>query len=198
MFKLDGWDSILWSHKCDGTRGGGYKDTQSSKYCCNSLGQALQGLICVHLQEDKRANLELAFNTAQKLFGVPKLLDVDDMLEGKPDELSVMTYVSYFRHELIMKSSDIPAPQKRCAYTYPPRICFPSTLPVAYLYPFPSEFVFSFASGEGLTVSYVGEKTSFLVSTKTQDGRECRKGGANVTAELVDTVNRKTIKVPDN
>ncbi|KAL6060975.1 actin binding [Balamuthia mandrillaris] len=46
--------------------------------------------------------LSLAFELAEKHFDVPKLLDPEDMLEGKPEELSIITYVSeyyrYFRH----------------------------------------------------------------------------------------------------
>lgn len=43
------------------------------------------------------ANLELAFSVAESL-GIPRLLDVDDLLVEKPDERSVMTQVSEYFH----------------------------------------------------------------------------------------------------
>lgn len=42
-------------------------------------------------------NLTLAFDAAESL-GIPRLLEVEDMLADKPDERSVMTYVSEFFH----------------------------------------------------------------------------------------------------
>lgn len=43
-------------------------------------------------------NLQLAFDTAEKL-GIPKLLDVEDIVDvPRPDERSVMTYVSEYFH----------------------------------------------------------------------------------------------------
>jgi len=48
---------------------------------------------------DHEKNLELAFTKAKELFGIPKLLDPEDMTNGQPNEMSVMTYVSYFRQE---------------------------------------------------------------------------------------------------
>ena len=45
------------------------------------------------------SNCELAFETAEKLLGVPRLLDVEDViLHPIPDRLSIMTYVSQFYH----------------------------------------------------------------------------------------------------
>jgi len=43
------------------------------------------------------SNLELAFSVAESL-GIPRLLDVEDLTTEKPDERSVMTYVSEYFH----------------------------------------------------------------------------------------------------
>ena len=48
-------------------------------------------------QSDARRNLERAFDVAESELHIPRILDPDDMLTGKPDDLSVMTYVSFFR-----------------------------------------------------------------------------------------------------
>ena len=68
-------------------------------FFCGLVNGLLPGTIDVQAldKSDARTNLELAFRKAEELCQIPILLDVEDMLEGKPDELSVMTYVSYFR-----------------------------------------------------------------------------------------------------
>jgi len=47
-------------------------------------------------KENKVDNLNLAFDVADKEFKIPKLLEASDIVEIKPDEKIVMTYVSYF------------------------------------------------------------------------------------------------------
>ncbi|KAJ6228703.1 alpha-actinin-2 [Anaeramoeba flamelloides] len=47
---------------------------------------------------DKEGNLNLAFEVAEKELGIPKFLDAEDMIEVKPDERAVMTYLAeYFK-----------------------------------------------------------------------------------------------------
>ncbi|KJE96605.1 hypothetical protein CAOG_06905 [Capsaspora owczarzaki ATCC 30864] len=53
-----------------------------------------------------RENLERAFDIAEREFGVPKLLDVQDMLDG-PDEKSVITYVSKLRQAFADKDNEL-------------------------------------------------------------------------------------------
>ena len=48
---------------------------------------------------DRAKNLQLAFDVAERDLGIPPLLDVDDIVNvPKPDERSVMTYISQFYH----------------------------------------------------------------------------------------------------
>jgi spectrin beta len=47
---------------------------------------------------DYYTNLNHAFEIAQKYLGISKLLDAEDMDVDKPDEKSVLTYVSTYFH----------------------------------------------------------------------------------------------------
>lgn len=50
-------------------------------------------------RSEKYKNMQLAFDVAQKDLGIPKLLDVEDVIDlPKPDERSVMTYVAQYFH----------------------------------------------------------------------------------------------------
>ena len=52
------------------------------------------------VEEEPIHNLNLAFDLAEKHFGVPKMLDAKDMIE-KPNDLAIMTYISSFYHALV-------------------------------------------------------------------------------------------------
>jgi len=50
-------------------------------------------------KENPAQNLELAFSIAENQLGIPRLLDIEDILNvPRPDERSVMTYVSEYFH----------------------------------------------------------------------------------------------------
>jgi hypothetical protein len=50
-------------------------------------------------KNDKRGNMNLAFDIAAKSLNIPKLLDAEDLMDlAKPDERSVMTYVAQYFH----------------------------------------------------------------------------------------------------
>jgi len=48
---------------------------------------------------DHKKNLQLAFDVAEKHLGISPLLDVEDVDVERPDERSVMTYISEFYHK---------------------------------------------------------------------------------------------------
>eukprot|EP01119_Soliformovum_irregulare_P006735 TRINITY_DN19167_c0_g1_i1.p1 TRINITY_DN19167_c0_g1~~TRINITY_DN19167_c0_g1_i1.p1 ORF type:complete len:1535 (+),score=670.97 TRINITY_DN19167_c0_g1_i1:168-4772(+) len=50
-------------------------------------------------KNNARQNLQLAFDVASKELGIPSLLDVEDLVDiAKPDERSIITYVSQYYH----------------------------------------------------------------------------------------------------
>jgi hypothetical protein len=59
------------------------------------------------LAADREANLNLAFRLAEEHFGIPTLLDAQDLMSPNVDERSVMTYVGeyayYFAHPELQK-----------------------------------------------------------------------------------------------
>ena len=59
-------------------------------------------------KDNAEHNLQLAFDVAEDKLGIPKLLDVEDCVVEKPDERSVMTYVSeYFRYFSSLAQSEV-------------------------------------------------------------------------------------------
>ncbi len=49
--------------------------------------------------DGKATNLNLAFQVASEHLNIPAMLDANDMMSHKPDEKSVMTYISFFWKE---------------------------------------------------------------------------------------------------
>lgn len=47
---------------------------------------------------NKKQNTERALKAAQEQLGIPAIMEVEDFVDMEPDELSVMTYVSYYRN----------------------------------------------------------------------------------------------------
>jgi predicted RNase H-like nuclease (RuvC/YqgF family) len=46
-------------------------------------------------------NIEHAFNTAEKVLGIPQLLDAQELLDGTVDERSIVLYVSLYFHAYV-------------------------------------------------------------------------------------------------
>lgn len=50
-------------------------------------------------KNDRRGNMQMAFDIASEEIGIPSLLDVEDVCDvAKPDERSLMTYIAYWFH----------------------------------------------------------------------------------------------------
>eukprot|EP01098_Paradermamoeba_levis_P003683 TRINITY_DN164_c0_g1_i4.p1 TRINITY_DN164_c0_g1~~TRINITY_DN164_c0_g1_i4.p1 ORF type:complete len:705 (-),score=293.96 TRINITY_DN164_c0_g1_i4:1307-3421(-) len=97
---------LLWCKK----KTAGYKDVSVENFHTSFQdGLAFCALIHKHRpdlldfnslnKENKAANLTLAFDVAEQKLGIPRLLEVEDMVDvARPDERSVMTYVSEYFH----------------------------------------------------------------------------------------------------
>jgi len=97
---------LLWCQK----KTAGYRDVKVENFTSSWVnGLAFCALIHRHRPDlldydpldknDAAKNLELAFDIAEKQLGIPRLLDVEDLTNvAKPDERSIMTYVSEYFH----------------------------------------------------------------------------------------------------
>jgi len=97
---------LLWCKK----KTAGYKDVKVENFHISwQDGLAFCAIIHAHRPDlldfsklDKnnpRENLRLAFEVAEKKLGIPSLLDVEDIVDvPKPDERSIITYVSQYYH----------------------------------------------------------------------------------------------------
>jgi filamin len=64
-----------------------------------------------------------AMDTAEEAYGIPKLLDADDLVNN-PEELSVMTYISYFRDYLSDEARRRREEAERRRKTAHPALCY--------------------------------------------------------------------------
>jgi len=97
---------LLWCQK----KTAGYRDVKVDNFTSSwQSGLAFCALIHRHRpdlldydslsKENNAHNLELAFDIAEKQLGIPRLLDVEDIADvARPDERSIMTYVSEYFH----------------------------------------------------------------------------------------------------
>lgn len=94
---------LLWCKK----KTAGYNNVKVQNFSDSwQDGLAFCALIHVHRpdlidfdslkKENALENLQLAFNIAEKELDIPQLLDAADMVNFRPDDKSVMTYVAYY------------------------------------------------------------------------------------------------------
>jgi len=97
---------LLWCQK----KTKGYNNVKVNDFSASwNTGLALAALIHHHrpdlidfdsLNKDNvRENIELVFKVAEDHLGIDRLLDVDDLAMERPDDKSVMTYISEFYHK---------------------------------------------------------------------------------------------------
>ena len=97
---------LLWCQR----KTAGYRDVKVENFSNSWVdGLAFCALIHKHRPDlldfdslsknNARENLELAFSVAEKHLGIPRLLDVEDLVDvAKPDERSIVTQVSEYFH----------------------------------------------------------------------------------------------------
>jgi len=97
---------LLWCQK----KTKGYNNVKVNDFSQSwNTGLALAALIHHHrpdlidfdsLNKDNvKENIELVFKIAEEHLGIDRLLDVDDLASERPDDKSVMTYISEFYHK---------------------------------------------------------------------------------------------------
>ena len=96
---------LLWAKKK--TRGYRDCDVQNLTDSWND-GMAFCALIHKHRpdlinydslnKDEPEKNMQLAFDVAEQHLGIPQLLDVEDTVVPKPDERSIITYLSLYYH----------------------------------------------------------------------------------------------------
>jgi len=98
---------LLWCQK----KTAGYRDVKVENFHTSWVdGLALCALIHRHRpdlinfdslsKENKADNLRLAFQVAEEKLGIARLLDVEDIVDvARPDERSIITYISEFFHK---------------------------------------------------------------------------------------------------
>jgi len=104
-------DLLDWCNKVlnpQGIKVDNFKDSwQDGRGFCGLVNALQAGTINIAdcPADKKEQNLNRAFAEAEKHFQFPRMLDAEDILEY-PDDLSIMTYVSYFRGFLATNTAD--------------------------------------------------------------------------------------------
>eukprot|EP00727_Mastigamoeba_balamuthi_P000781 m51a1_g1070 putative alpha actinin (1100) ;mRNA; r:849859-853784 len=103
---------LLWCQR----KTAGYRDVKVDNFTTSWVdGLAFCALLHAHRpgcldyaaldKANARQNLELAFSIAEQQLGIPRLLDVEDLVDtARPDERSVMTYISEWFHYFASQS----------------------------------------------------------------------------------------------
>jgi len=134
------------------------KDWNDGKAVC-ALGNALVPGLCPNHREldphNALSNANLGMDNAEREMEIPKVLDPYDMISPEVDELSVMTYISYFRDWELNHANKLK--QAELENTAVPNKCR--------------------AYGPGLERAETGIPTGFQIESINCFGRRVPKGG---------------------
>ena len=140
-------------------------DWNDGKALC-ALGNALQPGTC---PEHRSLDESDALNNAQKgldngleNFEIPKIIDANDLINPHIDELSVMTYISYYRDWEVNKQSE--EAKLKIERTAVPQNCR--------------------AYGPGLEQPLQGEETEFTIEAINTHDRRCPIGGEKFDVKI--------------
>jgi len=91
---------------------GCFKDGILFSYLDHRTAPELIDLDDVHKDGDLNHRIELALDLAEEM-GIPKLIDAEDMMQEKPDEQSLLTYLSTFKAKIEAGDYVIPQREKK-------------------------------------------------------------------------------------
>eukprot|EP01101_Sappina_pedata_P002915 TRINITY_DN1312_c0_g1_i2.p1 TRINITY_DN1312_c0_g1~~TRINITY_DN1312_c0_g1_i2.p1 ORF type:complete len:1238 (+),score=740.08 TRINITY_DN1312_c0_g1_i2:52-3765(+) len=143
---------------------------QDGKAICHLADSLERGCIkpdlaAVDANPDALANATLGEDTAEQVLGIPKILQPEDMVSKNPDELSVMTYISFYRDYLdnLAKKRGREAQEK---------IAVPEN---------------TIAHGAGLTEGEQFIPAEFTIQARNCFGTNCPVGGETFEIKIVNT-----------
>jgi filamin len=118
-----------------------------------------------------------AMDTAEDAYGIPKLLDADDLVNN-PEELSVMTYISYFRDYLSDEARRRREEAERRRKTAHPALCY--------------------AFGPGIEGGRAGSDNEFTIQSVNCNGDNLTVGGCQFDVGVTGPKPGKKPNVRDN
>lgn len=116
------------------------------------------------LKHKPLVDLEKAMDVSEQEYDIPKLLDAEDIVNN-PDELSIMTYVSYFRDYLSNDAARKRAELERKKKTAHPAYCY--------------------AKGPGLEGGFTNQPNDFTIYTLNCFGEPLPVGGCEFDVSVV-------------
>lgn len=139
-----------------------WNDGKAICHLADSLKRGILDLNAVDNNPNPLANAQLGEATAERELGIPQLLAPEDMVAAHPDELSVMTYISYYRDYAENEA-------KRRGQEALEKIAVPEK---------------SFAHGAGLQEGEQFIPAEFTIQARNQFGRDVPCGGETFDVKI--------------